>query len=96
LLTAQELQQHRHPLVGGLAFVQRQVLAERAGDDADAITTLSLGGSGSSISPSRSRERISLMTSSGTRAGPTPSMMRLNTPGHHLAACHCRTISTKQ
>jgi ATP-binding cassette subfamily B protein len=53
-------------------------------------------GFGSSTNPPRSRDLISLITTSGTRAGSRPSMMRRTTPGDHRASHQPRTTHTNR
>jgi len=91
LLPAEQLQQHKHAFVRAQGAEQTNLLTTRT-----RVPGTSPRGFGNSTKPLRSRDLISLMTASGTRAGCSPSITRRRTPADHRAFHQPETINRKQ
>jgi hypothetical protein len=96
LLVTQQLQQHEHPLVRAQSCEQPNLILQPALQNLHPQPGLSPCTFGSSTNPARSRDLISLITTSGMRAGNKPSMIKRTTPGDHRASHQPRTTHTNK
>jgi hypothetical protein len=92
----QRRQQHVDALIRTQANAQPMLAEQKPAGDAHAITGFERARPWQSHQPLRSRDLISAMILSATRAGRSPSMMMDSTPGDQRAACHCCSTAMKQ